>query len=705
MTPHPSTQGRFLAVRKPTAHNLPVSLRLLQSALLGAALFVLVIHSASADQTASQYTIPADVIDAGGADVSKSNLYLLSDSIGEPVVGFGASDDYILNSGYRQPSASDFISVACSAEVNLGSVPGTGQRTGTGTCMVYTDAYSGYRLIWQAGANNRGGLIGHWKFDETSGANAYDSSGYGNTGTHEGSPTIVNAVPSRYFSTRSLGFSSPSSQYVDVADFLGAPEKLSGCLWAKQSSVADNKGLFGQWNHSSDTSWTLQQESSISLNYADTGGVTGYTTGGASLSTDWKHVCFVFDGTQSTNATRLKIYVNGVSQSLTYNGSSVPSRLRNSSAPITIGRLQGVGRYFDGNIDDVRLYETALTENEVRDLASLAPPGSLTASGSQTTHIPGIYMPFTGGLVGYWRLDESIAGSTAADASGYNNDGTPAGAGGSNNKPQPSTSVPGGTNFLTTRSLHFDGTDDVLDAGNASVLTMTNPFTVSAWVRSTGDSNYGYIAGKGDTSDLNGYYITIDQSTGYPTVYSMQAAAYQAAVVATNIKNDGIWHHLLGTFNGTHLRMYLDGVAGTAVAASNPTSNSSPFRIGASNYAGRFFTGNIDDVRVYNRALSLAEITALASAPQAWSVAADESAWGARISSLSTDTDAKWGTDGTSEKWLNIGDGSYPLVRRYTATPLEGSEELVEFRAEVGSSKIQESGLYTGVATFTVVGY
>jgi hypothetical protein len=113
----------------------------------------------------------------------------------------------------------------------------------------------------------------------------------------------------------------------------------------------------------------------------------------------------------------------------------------------------------------------------------------------------------------------------------------------------------------------------------------------------------------------------------------------------------------------------------------------------------------MDDVRIYNRALSLAEVKALYSEPQAWSVAATESAWGARLSSDSTDNDSKWGTDGGGEKWLNLGDGTYTVVRRGSATPLAGSIEQMEFRGEVGSSKVQTAGIYRGVATFTVVGY
>lgn len=122
----------------------------------------LILPSAYA-QESTEYELRPDAVNAGGADVSKSNTYLLSDSIGEPVVGHGESADYILDSGYRQPSASEFLAMTCSPLATIGTVEGTGQKTGSGTCTVTTDAYSGYNLSWSvltgSGGTNTGSLI------------------------------------------------------------------------------------------------------------------------------------------------------------------------------------------------------------------------------------------------------------------------------------------------------------------------------------------------------------------------------------------------------------------------------------------------------------------------------------------------------------------------------------------------------------------
>ncbi len=141
-------------------------LHMTQLALVIGIIFFLSVHSAFADQDSTNYDIPFDVNNAGGADVSKSNVYLLSDSLGEPIVGYGSTNNYVLNSGYRQPSASEFLSIACSPVAVIGSVVGTGQKTGSGTCIVYTDAYGGYNLGWSvlsgSGGTNTGYLINEY---------------------------------------------------------------------------------------------------------------------------------------------------------------------------------------------------------------------------------------------------------------------------------------------------------------------------------------------------------------------------------------------------------------------------------------------------------------------------------------------------------------------------------------------------------------
>src|SRR5205823_2004063 len=74
-----------------------------------------------------------------------------------------------------------------------------------------------------------------------------------------------------------------------------------------------------------------------------------------------------------------------------------------------------------------------------------------------------------------------------------------------------------------------------------------------------------------------------------------------------------------------------------------------------------------------------------------------------RVHSSSTDTDSKWGTDGSSDKWLNIGDGSYPVVARPTRTTGSGSSEIVPFRAEIGGSAIVTPGTYQTNVVMTAV--
>jgi hypothetical protein len=97
-------------------------------------------------------------------------------------------------------------------------------------------------------------------------------------------------------------------------------------------------------------------------------------------------------------------------------------------------------------------------------------------------------LPSNDSMAGYWKLDESSAGSTVIDSSGDGDNGTPLGSGGANNLPQPSASVPGVMQFPDSHSLNFDGTDDLVDLGLSSNLHVTGALTIAAWVKF--NSNY-----------------------------------------------------------------------------------------------------------------------------------------------------------------------------------------------------------------------
>lgn len=93
---------------------------------------------------------------------------------------------------------------------------------------------------------------------------------------------------------------------------------------------------------------------------------------------------------------------------------------------------------------------------------------------------------------------------------------------------------------------------------------------------------------------------------------------------------------------------------------------------------------------------------AVANTPETWSVAADASEWGARLKSASDDTETEWGTDDSSEKWLNVNNAAVrQIVDRTTETAAGGSAETVAFKAQVGASKFQPTGAYTVNVTAT----
>ncbi len=444
--------------------------------------------SAYADEANSNKDrIRPDVINGGGLDFSKSTNYLLSDSIGESVVGYGGTTNYTLNAGYRQPSASDYISLSCSPTATIASAA-VGQKTGSGTCVVYTDAYSGYNLSWAI------------------------LSGSGGTNT---------------------GY------------------------------------LINQYN--------------------------------------------------------------------------------DAIAPFDFSRS---------------------------------------------------------GLVGYWKMDEATAGSTVQDYSGNLHDLTPNGVGGANNLPQPVSDIPSNMNTADSRSLNFDGTDDYLRASTYSGFPAST-MTMCAWVRTSGNTEYIASINRNPTNITNEGIFQVDPAGKLLFWdYNGSSFGFDATTVGNTALNNSVWHHACFVKNGTSGTYYLDGASdGTKTAALNITYGTSDFIVGANfRDSNSYFNGTIDDVRIYNRALSLAEIQALYRTPHTWSVGASAVAWGSRLRSSSTDTDVKWGTDNSTDKWMNIGDGNYSVVRRLSATPLSGSNEIFQYRAEIGSSAFQPTGLYQATAIFTAVG-
>ena len=200
--------------------------------------------------------------------------------------------------------------------------------------------------------------------------------------------------------------------------------------------------------------------------------------------------------------------------------------------------------------------------------------------------------PAASGLVAAYAFQEGT-GTATGDASGNGNGGSIGSA--------TWTSQGKFGNALT-----FNGTDARVTIPDAPSLRLTNAMTLEAWVYpTTVTSAWRDVVYKGDDN----YYLSgTSAPSGRPAVGGIFAGSYGEAYATANLPLN-TWTHLAGTYDGGTLRLYVNGAEVASSAKSGALSTSSnPLQIGGDALYGQYFTGRIDEVRVYNTALSAAQV-------------------------------------------------------------------------------------------------
>jgi hypothetical protein len=215
-----------------------------------------------------------------------------------------------------------------------------------------------------------------------------------------------------------------------------------------------------------------------------------------------------------------------------------------------------------------------------------------------------------------WKFDDS-AGTTALDASGNNFNGTYLGASGT---PTPSTLVPAGGSAGNPFSRAFQRVNQqaVRLANTPALLKPTNGLTVSAWYRATSvDTSGAEIVSAGDNYILR---LRAGQIEFAKRITGATYATCPFVITGAPVHLDGAWHHLAAVSSPTGMKLYFDGVE----RCTNARGENLLYDRGPDFWVGRHgngstawdFEGNLDDVRVYPRALAASEITTLAAAAQ-----------------------------------------------------------------------------------------
>ena len=285
----------------------------------------------------------------------------------------------------------------------------------------------------------------------------------------------------------------------------------------------------------------------------------------------WSYLAETYDG------STLRLYVNGTQVASTDHTGSTAS----STDPLQIGGDSIYGQYFAGLIDEVRVYNVALAAAQIQtDQATPVNPAPIPAVPS--------------GLVAAYGFDEG-SGTTVADASGNGNNGT-------------ITNATWAASGKYGKALQFNGTSALVTIPDAASLHL-----------STGDDAGGVgqpvdrqrqLAGR----DLQGQRQLLprgdlDRTPSRPRAGHDHRRQLRATRSAPPRCRRTRGRYLAETYDGSTLRLYVNGtqVASTAHTGTIATSTN-PLQIGGDSIYGQYFDGLIDEVRVYNIALTAAQI-------------------------------------------------------------------------------------------------
>ena len=322
-----------------------------------------------------------------------------------------------------------------------------------------------------------------------------------------------------------------------------------------------------------------------------TGTISGIRDG------NWHHVCLTYDGSQLLSGFNL-YYDNAPLTILAEGTQGTPNNVSTSGQADFIIGSRGLATSpnlpFNGNLDEVSYFTSKLTASDVTSIYGTGVPNDISSLNP----------------IGWWRCGDGDTSPTLTDNGSGGNDGT------MTNFSTFSTDVP----TFNTKSILLDGIDDFVDMGNTLDFTNTDAFSISCWFKRTRNGVSEFLVSKQDsTSNSRGYTLLIpfDDNKVTLVIRNNTASSGRLIVDCATAITDTNWHNVVMTYDGSSsvggINLYLDGNNDTGVTSgtlSATISNSASFQIGAKN-GGNEFSGNLDEVSVFNSELSESDVTSI----------------------------------------------------------------------------------------------
>ncbi len=259
------------------------------------------------------------------------------------------------------------------------------------------------------------------------------------------------------------------------------------------------------------------------------------------------------------------------------------------------------------------------------------------------------------GLVGYWSFDDG-RGTIATDFSGNGHTGTLVGS-----------PVPSWTSGKRGKALRFDGysgSNDYVTMGDINATDGLTTLSIAHWIKSasvganSGGSDYPTTVTNSSCSagadGSYGFHIESSGGSASPVWFNVDTSNGGNTVSSATNVDDGNWHHVVGTYDGSDIRLWIDGVQVNSTVVTGTLSPSvNHLEVGGhcNDFNGKFYEGSIDEVRIYSRVLGQTEIGALMRGGAARLGASSSDL--ARGSSLESGLVGHWTFDGGDTNWTS----------------------------------------------------
>lgn len=424
--------------------------------------------------------------------------------------------------------------------------------------------------------------IMYFRMEETSGTTATNE--MGTNGTYTGSPQLGQ---SGLIKSGNAVFFDGSDDSIETGDSYSSMSDIALCTWISTTINDQQIAAYNEnQNNIGSSEWVkFFLDSNGVPNIGVWDGSQGLTTTGITAVDDG-NAHFVVARLSSGN---LYIYVDGQEEG----SKSISPSIGTGYWHIGKGAGSGGSAWpsisksqFEGTLDEFAIYHSSLEHYQVT---------------RQYYAGIGFLFPFTvpsNGIISYWKLDEQ-SGSTLVDKMGVQ-DGS---YGSATQKGEPSL-LEGGN------SAYFNQTTDAVVTIPYNSAFPTNQISIALLLKVDSDNGGGYSGVVGNTSSgswNDGWGVT---NNAGPYAFWINGYTTNVSVPRSALEDDE-WHYLVGTFDGSDLRLYLDGELKdelTGISWTNNVSNS--IQLGTVSTAGStyLYKGNLDEVSLYDYALPHAEV-------------------------------------------------------------------------------------------------